>query len=249
MIDAFEAQKPDGGRLQHMADDLLQLQEAKNRNVIVSHQGERLQRLLAEQGVDSSLTEEILEVPDPKTISVLKATLAEGWRHPDSQLVLITDSELFGRKTARRLRKGASNTDRTFLADLKTGDFVVHVEHGIGRFQGIVQMTESSGQREYLALEYMGTDRLYIPVDQIGRIQKYVGMSDREPKLNRLGTAGWTKAKKEPKDHPFNKSTRQQLKDMILGYDKYLISGDARRKEPKKFGGSGARRRKQKSYR
>ena len=60
---------------------------------------------------------------------------------------------------------------------------------------------------------------------------------------------GWTKAKKEPKVHPFNKSTRQQLKDMILGYDKYLISGDARRKEPKKFGGSGARRRKQKSYR
>ena len=60
---------------------------------------------------------------------------------------------------------------------------------------------------------------------------------------------GWTKSKKEPKDHPFNKSTRQQLKDAILGYDKYLISGDARRKEPKKFGGSGARRRKQKSYR
>ena len=197
IIDGFEAQKPYGGRLQHMADALLQLQAANNRIVIVRHQGERLQRLLAEQGVDSSLTEEILEAPDPKTISVLKATLAEGWRHPDSKLVLITDSELFGRKTARRLRKGATNTDRTFLADLKTGDFVVHVEHGIGRFQGIVQMTESSGQREYLALEYMGTDRLYIPVDQIGRIQKYVGMSDREPKLNRLGTADWTKAKKK----------------------------------------------------
>ena len=60
---------------------------------------------------------------------------------------------------------------------------------------------------------------------------------------------GWTKAKKEPKDHPFNKSTRQQLKNKIAEYDKYLISGDARRKEPKKFGGSGARRRKQKSYR
>ena len=60
---------------------------------------------------------------------------------------------------------------------------------------------------------------------------------------------GWTKTKKEPKDHPFNKSTRQQLKNKIGEYDKYLISGDARRKEPKKFGGPGARRRKQKSYR
>ena len=60
---------------------------------------------------------------------------------------------------------------------------------------------------------------------------------------------GLTKSKKEPKDHPFNKSTRQQLREKIGDYDKYLISGDARRKEPKKFGRPGARRRKQKSYR
>ena len=60
---------------------------------------------------------------------------------------------------------------------------------------------------------------------------------------------GWTKSKKEPKDHPLPKSTREDLRQRITDYDKYLISGDARRKEPKKFGGPGARRRKQKSYR
>jgi small subunit ribosomal protein S9 len=60
---------------------------------------------------------------------------------------------------------------------------------------------------------------------------------------------GWTKSKKEPKDHPFPKSTRDDLRKRISDFDKYLISGDARRKEPKKFGGPGARRRKQKSYR
>ena len=60
---------------------------------------------------------------------------------------------------------------------------------------------------------------------------------------------GWTKSKKEPKDHPFPKSTREDLRLRITDFDKYLISGDARRKEPKKFGGPGARRRKQKSYR
>jgi small subunit ribosomal protein S9 len=60
---------------------------------------------------------------------------------------------------------------------------------------------------------------------------------------------GWTKSKKEPKDHPFPKSTREDLRQRIVEFDKYLISGDARRKEPKKFGGPGARRRKQKSYR
>ena len=60
---------------------------------------------------------------------------------------------------------------------------------------------------------------------------------------------GWTKSKKEPKEHPLTKSQRADLKDKINAFDKYLISGDARRKEPKKFGGPGARRRKQKSYR
>ena len=60
---------------------------------------------------------------------------------------------------------------------------------------------------------------------------------------------GWTKNKKEPKDHPFTKNQRNDLKQKIEVVDKYLISGDARRKEPKKFGGPGARRRKQKSYR
>ena len=60
---------------------------------------------------------------------------------------------------------------------------------------------------------------------------------------------GWTKSKKDPKDHPFPKSTREDLRQRITDFDKYLISGDARRKEPKKFGGKGARRRKQKSYR
>jgi small subunit ribosomal protein S9 len=63
------------------------------------------------------------------------------------------------------------------------------------------------------------------------------------------GWTGWTKSKKEPKDHPLPKSTREDLRLRITDYDKYLISGDARRKEPKKFGGPGARRRKQKSYR
>ena len=60
---------------------------------------------------------------------------------------------------------------------------------------------------------------------------------------------GWTKSKKEPKEHPLTKSQRTDIKDRINAFDKYLISGDARRKEPKKFGGPGARRRKQKSYR
>jgi transcription-repair coupling factor (superfamily II helicase) len=200
VVDGFEAQSPYGGRLQHMSDDLLALQAKEARIVVVSHQGRRLQNLLSEHGVPSTVHDQICEPPAPGTITLATGTLAEGWRHPETNLVLVTDLEIFGSKRSRRLRQGTRSAERTFLADLEKGDFVAHIEHGIARFDGIVQVSETTGQREYLALEYLGTDRLYVPVDQINRVQKYVGMSDQEPKLSRLGTADWTRKKKQAQE-------------------------------------------------
>ena len=200
VVDGFEAQSPYGGRLQHMSDELLALRAKEARIVVVSHQGRRLQNLLSEHGVPSTVHDQLCEPPAPGTITLVNGTLGEGWQHPETNLVLITDFEIFGRKRGRRLRKGTRSADRTFLADLEKGDFVVHIEHGIARFDGIVQVSETTGEREYLALEYVGTDRLYVPVDQINRVQKYVGMSDQEPKLSRLGTADWTRTKKRAQE-------------------------------------------------
>ena len=142
-----------------------------------------------------------------------------------------------------------------YFASRKTSSAHVHITKGVGkiRVNNIpVEMINPETAREVILapLEVIGEefrDRIDISVRVRGG--GFMGQAYSSATAISRALIGWTKTKKEPKDHPFNKSTRQQLKDVILEDDKYLISGDARRKEPKKFGGSGARRRKQKSYR
>ena len=142
-----------------------------------------------------------------------------------------------------------------YFASRKTSSAHVYITKGVGkiRINNIpVEMINPETAREVILapLEVVGEefrDKVNISVSVSGG--GFMGQAYSSATAISRALIGWTKSKKEPKDHPFNKSTRQQLKDAILGYDKYLISGDARRKEPKKFGGSGARRRKQKSYR
>jgi len=142
-----------------------------------------------------------------------------------------------------------------YFASRKTSSAHVHITKGVGkiRVNNIpVEMINPETAREVILapLEVIGEEfRGRVDISVRVRGGGFMGQAYSSATAISRALIGWTKTKKEPKDHPFNKSTRQQLKDVILEYDKYLISGDARRKEPKKFGGSGARRRKQKSYR
>jgi len=142
-----------------------------------------------------------------------------------------------------------------YFASRKTSSAHVHITKGVGkiRVNNIpVEMINPETAREVILapLEVIGEEfRDKVDISVRVRGGGFMGQAYSSATAISRALIGWTKTKKEPKDHPFNKSTRQQLKDVILEYDKYLISGDARRKEPKKFGGSGARRRKQKSYR
>ena len=142
-----------------------------------------------------------------------------------------------------------------YFASRKTSSAHVYITKGVGKIRVNnvpVEMINPETAREVILapLEVIGEEfRDKIDISVRVRGGGFMGQAYSSATAISRALIGWTKSKKEPKDHPFNKSTRQQLKDAILGYDKYLISGDARRKEPKKFGGSGARRRKQKSYR
>ena len=98
-------------------------------------------------------------------------------------------------------------------------------------------------------LEISGELRKKIDISVRVKGGGYVGQANATATAISRALIGWTKSKKEPRDHPLSKSVREDLKTRINDFDKHLISGDARRKEPKKFGGPGARRRKQKSYR
>jgi transcription-repair coupling factor (superfamily II helicase) len=112
---------------------------------------------------------------------------------------LFTDAEIFGFVKQRRLVKKRPVARHKFLTEITPGDYVVHIEHGIARFAGVTTMTTDHTEREYLVLQYAAGDKLYVPTDQIDRVDRYIGAGEQPPVLSRLGTQEWTRAKQRVK--------------------------------------------------
>ena len=141
-----------------------------------------------------------------------------------------------------------------YFATRKTASARVYITKGQGkvRINNVpVEMIPQETAREVVMvpLEILGDLRNRIDVSVRVRGGGFMGQASAVATGISRALVGWTKSKKDPRDHPLPKSTREDLRRRITDFDKYLISGDARQKEPKKFGGPGARRRKQKSYR
>ena len=141
-----------------------------------------------------------------------------------------------------------------YYATRKTSSAHVYITKGVGkvRINNVpVEMIQQETAREVMLapLEVSGDLRNKVNISVRVRGGGFMGQANATATAITRALIGWTKSKKEPRDHPLSKSTREDLRNRIAEFDKYLISGDARRKEPKKFGGPGARRKKQKSYR
>ncbi len=141
-----------------------------------------------------------------------------------------------------------------YYATRKTSSAHVYITKGVGkvRINNVpVEMIQQETAREVMLapLEVSGDLRNKVNISVRVRGGGFMGQANATATAITRALIGWTKSKKEPRDHPLSKSAREDLRNRIAEFDKYLISGDARRKEPKKFGGPGARRRKQKSYR
>ena len=141
-----------------------------------------------------------------------------------------------------------------YFASRKTASAHAYITKGEGKIRinnvpaEIIQQ-ESAREIILVPLELSGDLRKKVDISVRVKGGGFTGQSYAAATAITRALIGWTKNKKEPKEHPFTKSVRNDLRKKIDEFDKYLISGDARRKEPKKFGGPGARRRKQKSYR
>ena len=188
-----------GGRLERFLKAARQMIGQGQCLLIVSHQANRLAELLQEEGIHVSPTSQLEQTPPPGSITVLQGSLAEGWEIRNV-LNLITDAELFGFVKQARPSKKTPLRRQWLLPQLTPGNYVVHVDHGIGRFNGLTKMATNGIEREYLILEYGGNDRLYVPTEQIERVSRYIGASDQQPHLSRLGTQEWEKTKKRVKE-------------------------------------------------
>jgi len=166
----------------------------KHRLILISHQAGRLSELLSEEDIIAPPLTQIREMPPPGSLVLAHGSLAKGWIM-NGNTHLLTDYEIFGfRKEHRTVRKHPVPRQK-LLMELAPGDYVVHIEHGIARFSGVTTLKTDNHQREYLVLGYAADDKLYVPTDQIHRVSRYVGASDRPPVLSRLGTQEWARTK------------------------------------------------------
>lgn len=145
---------------------------------------ERMRRVLQDYGIEEP--------------TLLKGNLQSGFELPSVHLVVITEGEMFSQKQrkARRVAKSMDNAERIkSYTELKVGDYVVHQNHGIGKYLGIGTLEVAGIHKDYMHILYAGGDKLSVPIEQIDMIQKYVGSEEKEPKVYKLGGNEWTRVK------------------------------------------------------
>ena len=135
----------------------------------------------------------------PKGVQILQGTLANGFELIEDKLVVITEREIFHSTTKKRKRPTQiSNAERIkSYTDLKPGDFVVHMNHGIGQYVGMETLKVDGVHQDYISILYQNNDKLFIPVNQLNLIQKYVSSEAKTPKVNKLGGTEWTKTRRK----------------------------------------------------
>ncbi len=186
------------GQLPMFIKKAKQLLNQKRRLILVSHQAARLSELLDEADIIAAPLTEIRQIPPPGSLTLIQGLLAEGWVMNNTYL--FTDGEIFGFIKQRRLLKKRPVPRQKLLIELMPGDYVVHIEHGIARFAGVTTLRTDSTEKEYLVLQYAAGDKLYVPTDQIDRVNRYIGASEQPPVLSRLGTQEWTRTKQRARE-------------------------------------------------
>ena len=162
-----------------------------------STQADRLKSLLLPYGIHLKFVESFSDVKvDEIYAYACMGQISSGFVWPAESLAIITDTEIFG-STHRRRKKQVQKVQTELLAfeDLKKGDLVVHVEQGIGQYKGLVNLKLNGSNNDFLLIVYKDDDKLYVPVDRMSMVQKYIGVDGIEPVLDKMGGKSWDRIK------------------------------------------------------
>ena len=213
------------GRLDLLADEVHRRAAEGQRTVAVTYHAQRMKEILEEKGIGVSVVDTLSQAPPPGSITVVQGALDQGFALPlgDGALNLLTDLEAFGISKQRRPSRRSFARRDSFLSELSPGDYMVHIDHGIGRFAGTTYRSLEEGQKEYLVLEYAEADKLYVPTDQLTRVTPYIAPSDQPPSLSRLGGQEWSRMKERVK-----RSTMEMAAELLSLYaSRELAQGSA----------------------
>ncbi len=150
---------------------------------------DRVARVLAEEG---AVLERLDHLTNPRS-AVIPIGIHHGFISPDLGVAVLGESEIAGRRRAHRRAPRPAGPAAQQLRDLAEGDYVVHHQHGIGRFEGLVTRTMVGVEREYIVISYAAGDKLYVPVDQLAAVKRYTG--GEAPRVSRMGGKDWSEQK------------------------------------------------------
>ncbi len=185
-----------------LAQSLLQWQKSGISPFLVcrtAEQGRRLEDLLTDYGVDAQFSSDpfgqhSFQAPVTK---ILVGRLPMGFLWPDEGLAVVTETEIYGDKPRRRrLRPPETGSLLASFADLQIDDFVVHLDHGIGIYKGLIHLKINEHANDFLLLEYQDGDLLYLPVDRLDSVQRYIGIEGHHPRVDKLGGHRWASTRK-----------------------------------------------------
>lgn len=157
-------------------------------------------------------------------VKFVRGSLSSGMDFPDEKRCIITENDIFKYSRKPKHRKGFRQQGQKIrsFTDLRTGDYVVHENHGIGKFIGIQQLNVQGEKKDYIKIKYAGDDLLYVPVEQMDLVQKYIGGDGKAPKINKLSGGEW-------------KATKARAKAAVAVFAKDLIDLYAERKMEKGY--------------
>ena len=196
--------------------DLKRLKRNGYRVVLLSGSRTRAKRLaedLRDYDLSSFYSEDMQREVKPGEIMAAYGYASEGDEYPMLKFVVISESDIFGRKKKKKKRKKYEGQRIQDFAELKPGDYVVHENHGIGVYKGIEKIEVEKIVKDYMKIVYAEGGVLYIPVAQMDLIQKYAGADAKKPRLNKLGTIQWGKTKSQVK-----KAVQIVAKDLVELY-------------------------------
>ncbi|WP_200804884.1 transcription-repair coupling factor [Anaerosalibacter sp. Marseille-P3206] len=182
--------------------------------------GKRLETVLREKGIECVYVEDSNREIKTSQIFITEGSIHRGFEYPNIKFALISDKEVYG--TIKRKTRKPTKKDREKIvsfSDLKIGDYVVHENHGIGQYLGIEQLDIQGIKKDYMTIKYQGKDKLYVPIDQMNLIQRYIGSDSNKPKVNKLSSSEWTKTKAKAK-----KAIEDMAKELLELYAKREVS-------------------------
>jgi transcription-repair coupling factor (superfamily II helicase) len=181
------------GRAGRLAEAVATWRKDGARIVLASDQAPRLAEILEEAGHDVAVMDKLEAAPPHGAIALVGRSLNGGFSGGPDGVTFVTDRELFGTVRVRRPKALRRVVPRDILERLTPGDLVVHIDHGVARYEQMLRRGESGEERDYLELSFAGGDRIFVPVEQIGRVTRYAG--GERPALSKLGGTEWLRAK------------------------------------------------------